>query len=447
MRLVTFRLTAAALVFLLIVNLGWAQAPPKPAAEKGEVLPRFPFHEVMAVPLTVEEARPDGSVRATLAGDSRQRSPVALTEGYYLAIAVPQLVQGFESAVFLRVQIAEITDNGAELKVAAEALPHAAKGRSLVLFRPQGLTTKTMSGLPASAAIEPTADPSGLSAKSRTALTRAQYNAKQIAVGMHMFHDAYKHLPPATVIGPDGKPWHSWRVLLLPYVQQGKLYAEYRFDEPWDGPNNRKLWDKVPDIYRDPIYEGARDSLTHFAVPVGRGTAFPPQGAKMKAASKETPFPLDFGDSGPIRFSSFRDGMSNALIVGSVSPDRKITWTKPEDVVFDEKFAAIGDKASFAAPYQVGDGGAGVFARGDGSVLALLAKAPVNDLRLYLTIDDGQVAPTLPTFEASNRPLRMPVFEYVKTPSGIVVRQSNDPAEPPGAPFGRPSPAPGGRRP
>ncbi|MCU0879787.1 MAG: hypothetical protein MUF06_18580, partial [Pirellulaceae bacterium] len=155
--------------------------------------------------------------------------------------------------------------------------------------------------------------------------------------------------------------------------------------------------------------------------------------AKMKAASKETPFPLDFGDSGPIRFSSFRDGMSNALIVGSVSPDRKIPWTKPEDVVFDEKFAAIGDKASF-------------FARGDGSVLALLAKAPVNDLRLYLTIDDGQVAPTLPTFEASNRPLRMPVFEYVKTPSGIVVRQSNDPAEPPGAPFGRPSPAPGGRR-
>lgn len=167
----------------------------------------------------------------------------------------------------------------------------------------------------------------------------------------------------------------------------------------------------------------------------------------MKAASKETPFPLDFGESGPIRISSFRDGMSNALIVGSVSPERKIPWTKPEDVVFDEKFSAIGDKASFAAPYQVGDSSAGVFARGDGSVVALLAKAPVNDLRLYLTIDDGQVPPALPTFEASNRPFRMPVFEYVKTPAGIVVRQSNDPAEPSGAPAVRPMPVPAGRRP
>ena len=54
------------------------------------------------------------------------------------------------------------------------------------------------------------------------------------------YHDTHGHFPPAYVLGPDGKRWHSWRALILPYLDED-LGRRYRFDEPWNGPNNRKL--------------------------------------------------------------------------------------------------------------------------------------------------------------------------------------------------------------
>src|SRR5437016_5175694 len=62
-----------------------------------------------------------------------------------------------------------------------------------------------------------------------------------LSVGLHNYHAGNGHFPPAYILGPDGKPWHSWRVLILPFIEQQRLYNEYNFDEPWDGPNNRKL--------------------------------------------------------------------------------------------------------------------------------------------------------------------------------------------------------------
>ena len=55
------------------------------------------------------------------------------------------------------------------------------------------------------------------------------------------YHETFGSFPPAFVNGPDGTPWHSWRVLILPYLQQQKLYESYNFAEPWNGPNNRTL--------------------------------------------------------------------------------------------------------------------------------------------------------------------------------------------------------------
>ncbi|MDH3719020.1 MAG: DUF1559 domain-containing protein, partial [Planctomycetota bacterium] len=76
-------------------------------------------------------------------------------------------------------------------------------------------------------------------------------NLKQIALALHQYHDQYGSFPPAYVAGPDGKPWHSWRVLILPFIEAEPLYAMYNFDEPWDGPNNRKLAAAAPHI---PVY-------------------------------------------------------------------------------------------------------------------------------------------------------------------------------------------------
>src|SRR5579863_7317837 len=81
------------------------------------------------------------------------------------------------------------------------------------------------------------------------ALAESKQHLKQLGVALHQYHDAYGCFPPAYVMGNDGKPWHSWRVLLLPFLDQKPLYDRYRFDEPWNGTHNRDLHLLRPRVY------------------------------------------------------------------------------------------------------------------------------------------------------------------------------------------------------
>jgi hypothetical protein len=125
-------------------------------------------------------------------------------------------------------------------------------------------------------------------------------------------HDG--QLPPAYVLGPDGRPWHSWRVLLLPYIEQQALHARYRFDEPWDGPNNRQITDQMPRTYAfSDSYKEGRHVANYLAV-VGPETLWP--GAK--------PF-----QGKPV------DGSSNTiLLVENYRLD--VHWMEPRDLVFSD---------------------------------------------------------------------------------------------------------------
>jgi hypothetical protein len=100
-------------------------------------------------------------------------------------------------------------------------------------------------------------------------------NLKEIAIGLHNYHDRFGCFPPAFLADADGKPAHSWRVLLLPFLGEGKsVYDSYRFDEPWDGPNNRKLHTKIAHIYRCPGDDGGTFETSYLAV-VGPHVAWP----------------------------------------------------------------------------------------------------------------------------------------------------------------------------
>src|SRR6185295_15143515 len=48
--------------------------------------------------------------------------------------------------------------------------------------------------------------------------SQCQSNLKQLGQALRNYHDVYGSFPPAFVPGPDGRPWHSWRVLILPYL-------------------------------------------------------------------------------------------------------------------------------------------------------------------------------------------------------------------------------------
>ena len=100
-------------------------------------------------------------------------------------------------------------------------------------------------------------------------------NLKQIALALHKYHDAFDSFPPAVVYGPDGKPWHSWRVLIAPQLECSDFYSRYRMDEPWNGPNNQKL--VAEQVW--PVFHCSTDpsdpSNTSYLAVVGEGTLWP----------------------------------------------------------------------------------------------------------------------------------------------------------------------------
>ena len=81
-------------------------------------------------------------------------------------------------------------------------------------------------------------------------------------------------LPPAWSVGADGKPLHSWRVLLLPYLGQEALYANIRLDEPWDSPHNRQFHGEAVPFYRCPSDPVAGPGETTYSVVVGPDMPF-----------------------------------------------------------------------------------------------------------------------------------------------------------------------------
>src|SRR5579863_9248252 len=94
--------------------------------------------------------------------------------------------------------------------------------------------------------------------QAREAARRSQCknNLKQIGLALHNYHDAFGSFPPAFVADANGKPMHSWRVLILPYLDQLPLYKEYNFSEPWDGPNNSRLLNRMPPAFSCPSHSG-----------------------------------------------------------------------------------------------------------------------------------------------------------------------------------------------
>jgi hypothetical protein len=61
-------------------------------------------------------------------------------------------------------------------------------------------------------------------------------------------------------------------VLILPYLEQGGLYKDYDFNEPWDGPNNRKLAARMPRVYALHGEERPGNTTTNYLAVVGPET-------------------------------------------------------------------------------------------------------------------------------------------------------------------------------
>ena len=204
-------------------------------------------------------------------------------------------------------------------------------------------------------------------------------NLKQILLALHSFHDTDKRLPPAALCDPQsGKPVLSWRVALLPYLEQANLYRQFKLNEPWDGPNNKKLLEKIPPIYAPVGVKTAKPYLTFYRAFV------PAKGTGATAWSTQVTRRPPFGAFGGRIPATFPDGTSNTI--GVVEAGEAVPWTRPEPLVYNEKEPLPKLGGHFKDGFVVGmmDGSVAFISR-----RALADPAAVQDLRFMITANDG----------------------------------------------------------
>ncbi|PHR93511.1 MAG: hypothetical protein COA78_32755 [Blastopirellula sp.] len=127
-------------------------------------------------------------------------------------------------------------------------------------------------------------------ARNAAVTTVCQSHLNQLSVALMNYEDTYGTFPPAYIPDKNGKPMHSWRVLLLPFFEQNTLYAKYDFNEPWDGPNNIKLLDQMPDMYACPTskhHQHGHFNCTSYVAVIGKNTAWPGATGRLLSEIKD----------------------------------------------------------------------------------------------------------------------------------------------------------------
>ena len=151
--------------------------------------------------------------------------------------------------------------------------------------------------------------------------SQCKNNLKQIGLALYNYHDQYHAFPPAYTVDADGKPLHSWRTLILPYLEQKALYDKIDLTKPWDDPANAEVFKLYPiDSYRCPSEPGPATHTTYLAVVTSNSCLRPGESARL---------------------SDIKDGTSGTLMVTEVDSEHAVPWMAPMDA--DESlFLAIG---------------------------------------------------------------------------------------------------------
>jgi hypothetical protein len=189
-------------------------------------------------------------------------------------------------------------------------------------------------------------------------------NLKQIALALHNYHDTYGSMPPAYTVDANGKPLHSWRTLILPFLEQSAVYSQIDLEEPWDSPKNQAFNNVVVQAYQCP------------SNPVGPGCAY------FAIVGPNTMFP---GDKS-VKLQEILDGTSNTLMVVEVS-GLASTWMEPTDL--DVNRMQFLPNQSPGDPSSRHPGGFQA-ALGDGSVRFISNTIDTNTFRNMTSINDGQ---------------------------------------------------------
>ncbi|SFH54431.1 DUF1559 family PulG-like putative transporter [Planctomicrobium piriforme] len=187
-------------------------------------------------------------------------------------------------------------------------------------------------------------------------------NLKQIALAIYNYSDMYGSLPPAYTVDAEGKPLHSWRTLLLPFLDQQELYDKIDLSKPWDDPANEIARNTVVRHFHCLDTKISPTQTTYLAM-VGDEFCFHPTRGR--------------------RWSEIKDGMSNTVMIFETNAKHSVHWMSPTD----------GDPEWFLTFKEQGDfshtGGTHI-GIGDGSVRLISVSMPTTTRKALMTIAGGE---------------------------------------------------------
>jgi hypothetical protein len=199
--------------------------------------------------------------------------------------------------------------------------------------------------------------PAVQSAREAARQAQATNQLRQIGLAMHNYAAEHGGFPPAAIVDEDGNPLLSWRVALLPYLDQAELYAQFHLDEPWDSEHNAALIEQMPAIYRHPSSPAPPGQTVLLAV-VGEGVGLSPD--------EVTPL------------EAFGRELSSRILVLQVPEMDATYWTAPEE------FDARADEEN-----QISDDIATLIANPDFKFQAVFADGSAR--RLDMSTDDALI--------------------------------------------------------
>jgi hypothetical protein len=201
-------------------------------------------------------------------------------------------------------------------------------------------------------------------AESREAARRAQSanSLKQMGLALHNFHDVHRSFPAGATRDAAKKPLLSWRVQILPYLAEEKLYREFHLDEAWDSPHNKQLIERMPAVLRCPSSKAGPGKTTYLGVAGKQGV---------------------FGGEEGLPIRQITDGTSNTLMVLDVADERAVIWTKPDDWELDPEQPLKGLTGHHRGGFY------GLL--GDGSVRFISEKLDPEIFKALTTYNGGEV--------------------------------------------------------
>jgi hypothetical protein len=192
-----------------------------------------------------------------------------------------------------------------------------------------------------------------------------------IGFGIHNYSATHFKLPPPVVCDKNGRPLYSWRVALLPFVEQQSLHKRFKLDEPWDSPHNTALLKPTPSCYYIGGPPDDPPGTTRYQAFVGPGSAFERPG---------------------LFWNDFPHGPGKTLLV--VEAGEPVPWTKPVDLVYDPNgplppLGAGFTKATYFLCREIARSPAFNACFADGSVRLIRTTTDEQVLRSLITRDAG----------------------------------------------------------